>query len=169
MSIEGKKMQIESILSGLNSSEALYILKKIVNERLGSSLIGFSDVDIPHFPKVLEIQETRRLFLFLMGDKYIDSNTDENIFLYHFGCYYGIPDNVKPIKWIETKQLLRELLEPLYCIVMNKADIKKLAMKCFADKNGKTMILAKNKCIPSTKSDDLKEFLATNKLSNNQS
>ncbi len=170
MGIEEKREQIESILSELSNRDACIILRDIVNGRFWQHpLYDICDANKLHFPKVLDVKEAKGLFTFLIDGKYISENTNEKSFLYYWGCHYGVPSELEPIKWVETKQLLRELLEPLYCIVMSKEDIKRLAMKCFTDKNGKTMILAKNKCIPSTKSDDLKEFLATNKLSNNQS
>lgn len=170
MEIEEKKEQIESILSELSNRDACIVLRDIVNARFGQChLYNICDTNKLHFPKILDVEETRGLFAFLKKGKYISESTSEKSFLYYLGCHYGAPSGLALIKWVETKQLLRELLETLYCIVMSKEDIKRLAMKCFTDKDGNVMLLAKNKCIPSMKSDELKDFLATNKLSNNQS
>lgn len=168
MSIEEKKKQIESILSELTYKESSIIVHRLLEERYYRySFLKLSDE--LHFPKVQEVQEVEALFNFLVEGRYISDGTKKRDFMYYLGHYYSMPERLNAIQWMETKQLLRELLESLYSDVMSKADIERIAVFAFVDKKGHYMRLAKNKIILSTKSDELKEFLAKNNQTNNQS
>ena len=97
---------------------------------------------------------------------FVEKNTEPKNFLWQMGCTEELPDKVKPIVWLKTKQLLREMLEQWFGRLLqeqslNKAKIKSLCSQIFIDKQGDMIHLAKNKVVPSQDSDDLKEFLAT--------
>lgn len=168
MRIEETVSQIESILSELSYKESSIVLKRLIEARLYRYPLLDMDAEL-HFPRVQEVRKTKVLFEFLLKGKYISDSTKERDFMYYLGHYYCTTViDINSIQWIESKQLLRELLEALYSDVMSKTDIKRIAMSAFTDKYGHYMLLAKKKEAPSTKSDKLKEFLATNNVSNNQ-
>ena len=69
---------------------------------------------------------------------------------------------VKPLKWLKTKQLARELLtHSKIKDSLTVAEIERQAPTLFIDKNNNPLTLAKNKKIPSTDSDNLSNYLAT--------
>jgi hypothetical protein len=68
----------------------------------------------------------------------------------------------RPLKWLATKQDLRELLT--HDKIRGKlsiADVERLTSSLFIDKNGRPVSLAKNKTNGSIETDFIKEFLAT--------
>lgn len=82
------------------------------------------------------------------------------------GCTDERPTDVKPIVWLKTKQLLREMLELWFAKLLKEESLKKAKMEAicsqvFIDDKGEMIHLAKNKVVPSQDSDDLKEFFAT--------
>ena len=161
--MEKVKQQIENIMSGLDYKDRAIILKEITDEFFCSEC-SLNNGNKVHFPRTLYPGEAERLFVFLMEGGYIGSDTKEKSFMYHLGYLFCSHIKAEPIKWIENKQLLRELLESLYSLVMSKADIERMAAKCFIDKKGKPMLLAKNKNVPNVKSDNLKDHLANTSI-----
>lgn len=119
-----------------------------------------------HFPHCLDREKGNELFKFLIKGAYIDSKTDEESFLFLMGCTYGQPNELKLIKWLKNKQLLREMLEQIFhSSVDNKSlrivDIERLTPLCFMNRDGNSLILAKRKFIFSIDSDNLKDKIAT--------
>lgn len=69
--------------------------------------------------------------------------------------------NAYPLKWLQNKQLARELLtHDKIKDRLSDAEVKRQAQKLFLYK-GKPLLLARNKTIPSKDSDELANFLAT--------
>ncbi|MGX8696341.1 MAG: hypothetical protein ACSW8D_08155 [Prevotella sp.] len=106
------------------------------------------------------------LFDFLKQGGYIDANSDAASFFYLFGCTEERPKVLRPIRWMQNKQLLRETLELTYAKLLrdghvNKTVLVKMAKICFIDTKGNAMVLAQNKVIYSYKSDEVKNFFAT--------
>lgn len=68
----------------------------------------------------------------------------------------------RPLKWIQNKQLLRELLtHDKIKGILTIAEIERQAPSIFIDNNNNKLNLAKNKKVPSTDSDNLSKILAT--------
>lgn len=119
-----------------------------------------------HFPHYLNKEQGMYLFRILVRGCYIDATTDESSFLFLLGCTHEQPNELKKIKWIKNKQLLREMLEQLYeALVENrslrKVDLKELTPLCFVNKKGNEMRLANRKAIYSIESDYLQNEIAT--------
>lgn len=113
------------------------------------------------FPLTLTKNDLLKLYSLLKEKNMIDDHTPECSFLYWFG-YGEYTLNITPIRWTETKQVLRELLEGLYKRKGTVfADIERTASICFLQRDGKPMKLAKNKPKPSYSSDAINNFLAT--------
>jgi len=111
-------------------------------------------------PIKLKDDEAKSLRVLLINQNQIDTGTEEETFLYWFGCG-KYREEIRPITWTGTKQIARELLEGLYKSEDSSfADIEKTVPMCFI-KDGKPMKLAKNKEVPSLGSDAIANFLAT--------
>lgn len=111
-------------------------------------------------PMRLKDNEAKSLRILLINKNQIDKDTEERTFLYWFGCG-EYSEEIKPIIWIGTRQIARELLEGLYKSKESSfADIEKIVSVCFI-KDKTPMKLAKNKKVPSLESDAIAGFLAT--------
>ena len=68
----------------------------------------------------------------------------------------------KPLKWLKSKQLARELLtHDKIKVNLTIAEVERQTPNIFIDENNNPLTLAKNKAIPSIDSDNLSKFLAT--------
>lgn len=118
-----------------------------------------------HFPPLLSEVQGGLLYEFLIKAAFIDALTDKPSFLYLMGCITEQPANLTPINWRKNKQLLRELLELAFKPLLEKgnlhnADIERLTPLCFK-KNGEPYGLANRTKHPSSDSDKLSNFFAT--------
>ena len=119
-----------------------------------------------HFPPNINKEQGIVLYRFLVKDSFIDATTDESSFLYLMGCTSEQPMKLKKIKWCKNKQLLREMLELLFTVLiksksLRKVDLERLTPYCFLDQDGKPLRLAKPKGISSIDNDNLKKNVAT--------
>lgn len=125
----------------------------------------FQTNGISRFPSRLDYAKGKKVFVFLKNHGFIAASTKESDFLYLMGCSNERPIGVKPIEWLKTKQLLREMLE-LWCLPMIRSDemkkskIEVLCPMVFIIK-GKKAQLAKNKPYMSKETDELKNFFST--------
>jgi hypothetical protein len=68
----------------------------------------------------------------------------------------------KPLKWLQNKQLLREMLtHDKIKGTLSIAEIERQTPNLFIDEHNRSLSLANNKPVPSTDSDNLKKNLAT--------
>jgi len=119
--------------------------------------------DVFLFPKIFDNDYCFLLYDFLKNNNLICNNTDYSDFQYWFRC--NNKENPKPIVWIGTKQLARELLEYLFKERIKPfADIERIVSKCFINKKGEPMKLAKNKTKYSFESDAIKNFFSDNAI-----
>lgn len=111
------------------------------------------------FPRKLNKPQLNEMRNFLIEEKLIDKNTSKESILYWFD-YGDYNENVRPIIWLESKQLARELLEGIYKQTIKPFTlIEKIVPKCMVCKDGNPLKLAKNKSVLNTKSDAIKRFL----------
>ncbi len=106
----------------------------------------------------------------LLKSNFIDAEPDRQSFDYIFGSEQK-PNQFKPIVWIQSKQLLRELLTGLQKEIkfnIKHPDTRELSNEIerqtstyFVDKKQKPLQLASNKIVLSLESDYIKNFLAT--------
>ena len=97
---------------------------------------------------------------------FVERSADPASFLYFMGCLPLEPELLKPIGWMKSKQLLREMLEQAFAEhidngVMRKVELEQLTPACFIDKTGSRIELPKNKREMSLDSDMLVVFFAT--------
>lgn len=114
------------------------------------------------FPPILSSDQAVLLYQFLTKEKLV-GNTSLLDALYILGCTSNIPDQIKPIQWLGTKQNLRQVLTGAYRPTpegqpIRMADIERLAPLCFTDKNGQPLTLAKPKKEISSISDTIENF-----------
>lgn len=115
--------------------------------------------DVFLFPKIFDNDYCFLLYGFLKNNNLICNNTDYSDFQYWFRC--NNKENPKPIVWIGTKQLARELLEYLFKERIKPfADIERIVSKCFINKKGEPMKLAKNKKTYCLESDKIEKFFS---------
>lgn len=117
--------------------------------------------DIPHFPLNKTKDEGVSLYNFLSENQYIKVPLDSWLFL--MGFVVEKPKIVVSITWLTTKEQLRTMLVNSFeSLITNKtlkkADLERLAPKCFVDKNGKPLYLPKSKPEYSMKMDKLVDF-----------
>lgn len=116
------------------------------------------------FPACRNYTQSVAILEHLKEKGFVEKNTEPKNFLWQMGCTEERPDKVKPIVWLKTKQLLREMLEQWFGRLLqeqslNKVKIESLCSQIFIDKQGDMIHLPKNKPYPSADSDDLKVFL----------
>lgn len=161
---DGDKIWLKPLCNYLLSTQAGQAIQKGVRARNNEQTAGEPQQEKPESPKPLPMRlkgnEAKSLRTLLIDKNQIDKNTEEETFLYWFGCgEYN--EAIKPIVWTGTKQIARELLEGLYRSKDSSfADIEKIVPMCFI-KDKKPMKLAKNKAVPSLESDVIAGFLAT--------
>lgn len=115
--------------------------------------------DVFLFPKIFDNDYCFLLYDFLKNNNLICNNTDYSDFQYWFRC--NNKENPKPIVWIGTKQLARELLQYLFKERIKPfADIERIVSKCFINKKGEPMKLAKNKKTYCLESDQIEKFFS---------
>lgn len=117
------------------------------------------------FPANITFDIAVILLKFLKEKEFIAEDTDSDSFMYLMGCSNEKPRELKKIKFLQNKQILRELLEKAFFSLLDgqsltKAEIERIAPEVFVDKKGKGIKLAKNKLTPSTYSDLLVEFFS---------
>lgn len=161
---DGDKKWLKPLCNYLLSTQAGQAIQKGVRARNNEQTAGEPQQKKPELPKPLPMRlkgnEAKSLRTLLIDKNQIEKNTEEETFLYWFGCgEYN--EAIKPIIWTGTKQIARELLEGLYKSKDSSfADIEKIVPMCFI-KDKKPMQLAKNKKVPSLESDVIAGFLAT--------
>lgn len=134
----------------------LYLEGNMNNGDSLPSIFGRRDLPVGLNTK-LGHRQASSLFDWLKKGGYIDKDADCNSFTWALG---GAPvDAYRPIVWLKTKQLLRELLEGV--ATDSKANIERRVRQLFVDQSGAPYALAKNKQVPSQESDSIADFLAT--------
>lgn len=128
--------------------------------------VGDGDNTPTRFPHCRTNDQGNNTLSFLIEKQFIPKETDTMSYLYLMGCTDERPSNISHIKWLKTKQLLREMLElwlkPLFDEKsFKKADMERKCPQIFVYKKNNKMKLAKNKPNPSTDSDKLFKFFAT--------
>ena len=132
-----------------------------------STQISFAKYLIP-----LNESKLKHLFNGLVDNEFIDKQTNINHFYFVFGGLEVPPDTseLKPIKWLKNKQLLRELIFGrkyegftdtglLNTNGVVKATVSKEIPLFFRDKNNRTLRLANDKFEPSCDSDIINNIL----------
>ena len=128
--------------------------------------VGDGDNTPTRFPHCRTNDQGNNTLSFLIEKQFIPKETDTMNFLYLMGCTNECPSVIDPIKWLKSKQLLREMLElwfkPLFDEKsFKKADMERKCPQIFVDKDNNKIELAKNKPYLSTDSDYLEAFFAT--------
>ena len=119
-----------------------------------------------HMPACFGYDKGIGLLRFLKEKGFVERSADPDSFLYFMGCLPLEPELLKPIGWMKSKQLLREMLEQAFAEhidngVMRKVELEQLTPACFIDKTGSRIELPKNKREMSLDSDMLVVFFAT--------
>ena len=119
-----------------------------------------------HMPACFGYDKGIGLLRFLKEKGFVERSADPASFLYFMGCLPLEPELLKPIGWMKSKQLLREMLEQAFAEhidngVMRKVELEQLTPCCFIDKTGCKIELSKNKREMSLDSDMLVVFFAT--------
>ena len=162
-----EKMNIaRGMFEGADLSHAQIIAFAESGSKIVNQETIVNDEHQKHFPYLNSFDKGIRLFNMLVEGEFISKETESNSFLFLMGCSNEEPENLKPIMWMKTKQLLREMLEAAYCVPIEigsvtKAELEQLVPLCFVDKNGEELNLAKPKAVPSRESDKLSNFFAT--------
>ncbi len=122
-------------------------------------------------PAFLTVEFTTKLYSFLISNKYIDSTTKLNDFLYRMGAISKQPCKLKRINWLRTKQQLRRLIEAafeeaLQKKIVKKVELERLTAACFTNKGVIFKKLANAKKEESTEMDILENFFASTKTAN---
>lgn len=162
-----EKMNIaRGMFEGADLSHAQIIAFAESGSKIVNQETIVNDEHQKHFPYLNSFDKGIRLFNMLVEGEFISKETESNSFLFLMGCSNEEPENLKPIMWMKTKQLLREMLEGAYRVPIEngsvtKAELEQLVPLCFVDKNGEELNLAKPKAVPSHESDKLSKFFAT--------
>jgi hypothetical protein len=93
--------------------------------------------------------------------RYLPKDTNYSHLKFVFGGT-AIPDKEKPferLKWLRTKQLLRELLKGIKHTDTSIAELERQVPNFFVDKKNNPFSLAKNKEAPSAESDYIKDLI----------
>lgn len=124
----------------------------------------------PHFPELLSVEESTKLYEFLSRERFIDGNkTPLADFNYLMGAanQYTTHNGPKPICWLKNRQMLREMLKRAFATLLNNGTTQKsladLVQCCFVNKNGVALSLANNNVrqIVKQEMDALDDFFAT--------
>ena len=118
------------------------------------------------FPACLDYDKGTKAFAFLKDGGFVAKESEPMNFLYQMGCTDERPEKVQPIKWVKSKQLLREMLEgwfakPIAEEALKKAKMEAFCSQVFVDKKGEMIHLPNSKEYPSKDSDSIKDFFAT--------
>lgn len=138
---------------------------EVVNIQVGGEVkIGKGKFD--HFPPCMTYEQGESALRILKENGFVAQETDPMCFLYLMGCTEERTADIRPIRWLKNKQLLREMLELWFKRLLDERSMKKAKMEamcslCFVDKEGEAIHLAKNKPVPSYDSDVLTNFFAT--------
>lgn len=124
--------------------ETLYItIKEKLNGEYSKyySNVLFQEQQIIGLPKILDTNEAMILRTYLIEKGYISNQTDENSFLYWFGCL-NTHSNPNPIKWIKKNSRTRlpskkSLLDLLILVGYNENQIKQNINNVFVVDGGK--------------------------------
>ena len=124
--------------------ETLYItIKEKLNGEYSKyySNVHFQEQQIIGLPKILDTNEAMILRTYLIEKGYISNQTDENSFLYWFGCL-NTYSNPNPIKWIKKNSRTRlpskkSLLDLLILVGYNENQIKQNINNAFIIDGGK--------------------------------
>jgi hypothetical protein len=114
-------------------------------------------------PPSLSRERAVEIYNFLIGNGYIDQQTQAYDFLYLMGVTATAPLKLKPINWLTTVQQLRRMLEltfsePLERGSLKKAELERRAPYCFLNKGKKMKELAKPSTEFSLELDKLEDF-----------
>ena len=139
-------------------------------ETLVAKELKIEGVGHSHFPELISVEESTKLYEFLSRERFIDGNkTPLADFNYLMGAanQYTTHDGPKPICWLKNRQMLREMLTRAFATLLeNGTTLKSLADLvpcCFVDKNNVALSLSKNNArqIVKQEMDALDEFFAT--------
>lgn len=114
-------------------------------------------------PPYLNREQTVDIYNFLIGNGYIDQQTQADDFLYLMGVTATAPLKLKPVNWLTTVQQLRRMLElafnePLGRGSLKKAELERRTPFCFLNKGKKMKELAKPSTEFSQELDKLEDF-----------
>ena len=114
-------------------------------------------------PPYLSRERAVEIYNFLIGNGYIDQQTQADDFLYLMGVTAMAPLKLKPVNWLTTVQQLRRMLEltfgePLERGSLKKAELERRAPYCFLNKGKKMKELAKPSTEFSLELDKLEDF-----------
>ena len=101
-----------------------------------------------HMPRHGNVETGLRQYEFLVNTGYIASTTHELHFLYLMGYSSNMPEDIKPIEWLTTKEQLHRMLQKRYAVplannVLTEKNIKDFVPKCFVDKKGECIEIPK--------------------------
>lgn len=104
----------------------------------------------PHFPECLSLEDSIKLYDTLSKEGFIDSKkTPLEDFNYLMGAatQYTTPNAPKPIRWLKNRQMLLDMLKLAFAPLLEngttQSSLAKLVPKCFVDKDGSPLSLAK--------------------------
>lgn len=114
-------------------------------------------------PAYLSRERAVEIYNFLIGNGYIDPQTQADDFLYLIGVTATAPMKLKPLNWLTTVQQLRTMLElafeePLERGSLKKAELERRAPFCFLNKGKKMKELAKPTAEYSVELDKLEDY-----------
>jgi hypothetical protein len=114
-------------------------------------------------PPYLSRERAVEIYNFLIGNGYIDQQTQADDFLYLMGVTATAPLKMKPVNWLTTVQQLRRMLEltfgePLVRGSLKKAELERRTPYCFMNKGKKMKELAKPTAEYSMELDKLEDF-----------
>jgi len=114
-------------------------------------------------PPYLSRERAVEIYNFLIGNGYIDQQTQADDFLYLMGVTATAPLKMKQVNWLTTVQQLRRMLEltfgePLGRGSLKKAELERRTPYCFMNKGKKMKELAKPTAEYSMELDRLEDF-----------
>lgn len=114
-------------------------------------------------PPYLSRERAVEIYNFLIGNGYIDQQTQADDFLYLMGVTATAPLKLKLVNWQTTVQQLRRMLElsfgePIERGSLKKAELERRAPYCFLNKGKKMKELAKPTAEYSMELDKLESF-----------
>ncbi len=114
-------------------------------------------------PPHLSRERAVEIYNFLIGNGYVDQQTQADDFLYLMGVTATAPLKLKPVNGLTTVQQLRSMLElsfgePLERGSLKKAELERRAPYCFLNKGKKMKELAKPTAEYSMELDKLEDF-----------
>ena len=160
MTSEEKAKLLAGMFQGANLEHA----QIIAVAESGSTIIynANKQEEQKHFPQNSTKEEGIRIFNELTEGRFIQGPEDSWLFL--MGFVEQIPNKIKAITWLGTKEQLRVMLRMLYERLINEnalsvAEIERLTPICFINRKGESMELARPRKESSTEMDKLIEII----------